>query len=124
MGDGYALPGSGGWIERAVELAAELCATRKPAHQLSFEINILHGNDGVPARKVLVTGDALDVGAGDADAVVILSGDCPVQVFPSDLGTEPIRLRMPLKSVAFRVAMEHVSNRLGTGRGAAHPGLA
>ena len=112
------------WIERAVENLPAMLGGAGDSANFSFYINAFEG-ERRRVRRVLVKGQASDDDIGAADAVVILSRECRVQTFPPDLSVEPIRLRSPVKSVAFRVAMEHVANRLGRrGRGAAHPGFA
>lgn len=124
MRDGYLPAAAGAWIEHAMEKVPDLIGSPSDLEKLSFYINVL-GYHGRPSPcRILVTGAVPVLAETKADAVVVLSRDCRVQTFPSDLSSEPIRLRFPFTSVAFRVAMEHVAHRLWTGRGAARPGFA
>jgi hypothetical protein len=78
--------------------------------------------EGQRALRVLVTEDAEQSAGIEADAVVLLSGDCRTQVFPSDLRCEPIRLRLPLSVVALRVALDYAAVKAGRpGCAAARP---
>ena len=93
--------------------------------EISFYINDLSFDRMRGGGEIVVTRNGSTQRDRNADAMVVLSPDCPVQIFPPDLSREPILLRSPVTPVAFRVALEHVANRLGwTGRGAARPGFA
>lgn len=120
---------AGDWIDHAMNLMPNGKIALGDLGELSLFINDIDDFGRMCRRHVLVTrqipvGTERGPDAAKPDAVVILSRDCAVQTFPGDLSAEPIRLRAPVTPVAFRVALEHVANRLRTGRGAAHPGFA
>ncbi len=117
MRDGYLPAAAGAWIEHAMEKVPDLIGSPSDLEKLSFYINVL-GYHGRPSPSPYpFHGGRSGLAEARADAVVVLSRDCRVQTFPSDLSSEPIRLRFPFTSVAFRVAMEHVAHRLWTAAG-------
>lgn len=77
-----------------------------------------HAADHPPwALRLLLTQGRPSHAPHGADAILHLSHDCAVQIFPADPARDPIRLRLPLTLLALRVAVDYVAGkRVGMGR--------
>ncbi len=97
------LAGIGGQVESLPDLGTALSLIADDPFGYSLvviECDAFGGVADVRRRVAMQDESALRV------PVILVSRDCPVQVFPADRGA-PVMLRAPLSAVSLRVGFEH-----------------